>query len=254
MDELFVKKMKSRSPSSHILPVHSVHNISEETLQSHTQDSLFKNQEHHGVGLVGLHACGDLSSRIIRLYKASSSSKFLCLATCCYMKGNLNLMSSDFSHRSLSYEARELGCHALETYIKKLKSDDYESLLRVHCYRALLERILIRKGSQYKHISLKSVPQTHRLSFEEYALAATANLKELNISATEMKEAEMDLEKEWWKVSVFYILRLSMAPIIETLVFLDRYLFLKEACDRTSILPLFDPVLSPRNLVLLSIK
>ncbi|CAB4057106.1 PTPN14_21 [Lepeophtheirus salmonis] len=204
MDELFVKKMKSRSPSSHILPVHSVHNISEETLQSHTQDSLFKNQEHHGVGLVGLHACGDLSSRIIRLYKASSSSKFLCLATCCYMKGNLNLMSSDFSHRSLSYEARELGCHALETYIKKLKSDDYESLLRVHCYRALLERILIRKGSQYKHISLKSVPQTHRLSFEEYALAATANLKELNISATEMKEAEMDLEKEWWKECVFW--------------------------------------------------
>ena len=43
----------------------------------------------------------------------------------------------------LSYEAKELSCHAIENYAEKLETTPSESLsLRLHCHRAALEAII----------------------------------------------------------------------------------------------------------------
>jgi hypothetical protein len=41
--------------------------------------------------------------------------------------------------------------------------------------------------------------------------------------------------------------RLSLAPLLETVLLLDRCLYLEEQGIPALIFPLFDPLLSPRN-------
>jgi len=55
----------------------------------------------------------------------------------------------------------------------------------------------------------------------------------------------------WHLPALYYTLRLAMAPAIESLLLLDRLLFLRELPDvQAAIIPAFDPSTSPRNFVI----
>ncbi|KAG7469567.1 hypothetical protein MATL_G00130150 [Megalops atlanticus] len=56
------------------------------------------------------------------------------------------------------------------------------------------------------------------------------------------------------RVVVYFSLALLLAPVVETLVLLDRMLFLQERGLQSELVPLFDPAFSPRNLVLVAVK
>ncbi|XP_025902412.1 protein RRNAD1 [Nothoprocta perdicaria] len=56
------------------------------------------------------------------------------------------------------------------------------------------------------------------------------------------------------KVVAFFSLALLLAPLVESLILLDRLLFLRERGFQCALVPLFDPLLSPRNLVLVAAK
>jgi len=130
--------------------------------------------------------------------------------------------------------------------------------LKVHCYRALLEYLLIRRNSRYRHTILKSVPKSHLLPFPEYAKRATVNLVSEGMEAftdDELDNADVNhLLSHWWKVVLFYTIRLSFAPVIETVILLDRSLFLLESGSENVMFPLFDPIQSPRNQVIVAVK
>ena len=169
------------------------------------------------------------------------------------------LLSSRFQNQntntSLSYLTKELSCHAIETYVKRLETDEENSKLKVHCYRAVLELLIQEKEPRLKHSALKSVPKCHTLTFQEYAVKAT---KELDITFDFndndlLERIDLHME-EWWNVVVYYSLRLLFAPVIETAILLDRCLFLLEQGHNSCVVPIFDPLLSPRNHVLLSVK
>jgi len=84
------------------------------------------------VVLAGLHTCGDLSATMLRMFSLSPKIVGLVNVGCCYMK--LTCANGTNPHPStpigypvsrsvmsldghwLSYEARELACHALELY------------------------------------------------------------------------------------------------------------------------------------------
>ncbi|KAL6547003.1 hypothetical protein OROMI_022724 [Orobanche minor] len=57
-------------------------------------------------------------------------------------------------------------------------------------------------------------------------------------------------------VGPYWTLRAALGPVLETLLLLDRLLFLQEQGDVlfAVLLPLFDPVLSPRNMALIAEK
>ena len=59
---------------------------------------------------------------------------------------------------------------------------------------------------------------------------------------------------QWWRVVAFYTLRLLFGPLLETVLLLDRGLYLLEQGLDSLLVPIFDPRLSPRNFVLLSHK
>ncbi|KAL6567648.1 hypothetical protein OROGR_001316 [Orobanche gracilis] len=74
---------------------------------------------------------------------------------------------------------------------------------------------------------------------------------------------DIDFSKLWKEtgeyselVGPYWTLRAALGPVLETLLLLDRLLFLQEQGDVLSavLLPLFDPVLSPRNMALIAEK
>ena len=115
------------------------------------------------VVLAGLHTCGDLSATMLRMFTSSSQVVGLVNVGCCYMK--LTCATSSEPHPStpigyplskvvmsldghyLSYEARELACHALELYRDRALS----KLLTLHLLKAF------RAQQVQLHLSVVSV-------------------------------------------------------------------------------------------------
>lgn len=56
------------------------------------------------------------------------------------------------------------------------------------------------------------------------------------------------------RVVAYFSLVLLLAPVVETLVLLDRMIFLQERGFQSELIPLFDAAFSPRNLVLVAVK
>lgn len=218
-------------------------------------------------GLIGLHPCGDLATTLLRLYSSCEKAKFICIVGCCYMKLTLrndenNLkgfpMSKHVSlmcNNKLSFNALEVACHAVEKHCEKLKSDNYTDLV-VHTYRAVLEYILVQKSPKLRRIQVKSVKVKEGMSFEQYCKSAIENLEVENQPElsyfTQSNVCEFLTKSK--RVLLFNSLRLMLAPLVETCILLDRFLFLSEKGLIPSLKAEFDCKLSPRNFVLTSTK
>lgn len=57
-------------------------------------------------------------------------------------------------------------------------------------------------------------------------------------------------------IGPYWSLRAALGPLLETILLLDRLLFLQEQGDSLEVLmlPIFDPTLSPRNVALIARK
>ena len=57
-------------------------------------------------------------------------------------------------------------------------------------------------------------------------------------------------------IGPYWSLRAALGPVLETILLLDRLLFLQEQGNSLKVLmlPIFDPALSPRNVALISWK
>ena len=94
-------------------------------------------------------------------------------------KWQLNYFSylKKFDWGGLSYVSEELACHAIETYTERLSQPEENEKLKVHCYRAVLEHLLVTtRSAKYRHTILKTVSKAHNLSFPEYVGRATQKL------------------------------------------------------------------------------
>ena len=59
-----------------------------------------------------------------------------------------------------------------------------------------------------------------------------------------------------WKFTVFQLLRIQLAPVIESAIILDKVLFMQKSkvCTKLKVVQLFDPLLSPRNWAIIATK
>ncbi|XP_065898432.1 methyltransferase-like protein 25B isoform X2 [Dysidea avara] len=193
--------------------------------------------------LAGLHTCGDLSATMLRMFCSSPQIVGLVNVGCCYMK--LTSASSTEPHPSspigypvskavmsldghwLSYEARELACHALELYRDRvLNGSEY---LKIHCHRAVVQTILKKHFLERAPVMIPK--KTSKLPFKEYAHAI---LSLFNLPAElDMKTLDPLLAR-WKDVVVLFMLRLAIAPCVESVILLDRLLYLREQGDQVS--------------------
>ncbi|XP_030225499.1 methyltransferase-like protein 25B [Gadus morhua] len=151
----------------------------------------------------------------------------------------------------LSYKAREGACHAMEDYLERLREGSL--LLRTHCYRATLETVIREARPEMRRVGVQTIKKAHLLPFTEYARLGLARLGLPPSLLLEPGRLEAMLKQEA-RVVVYFSLALLLAPAVETLVLLDRIIYLQENGVKSKLLPLFDPELSPRNFVLVAMK
>ncbi|XP_011869656.1 PREDICTED: protein RRNAD1-like [Vollenhovia emeryi] len=231
-------------------------------------DSFNLTEKQSEFGVVGLHPCGDLAATLLRLYASPCGPKFICIVGCCYMKLTLENPAdisngyplsrylSSFAKCKLSYTALEVACHAIESYCDKLKTGDYEDLI-VHAYRAALETILIKRSSQLRRTQVRNVKvKTRSVTFEQYCAAATADFEPNHRpGGSDFQNPRIkSYLSQWRQIVIFGALRTMLAPLVETAVLLDRFLYLSESDLSPILKPIFDPRLSPRNFLLFSVK
>ncbi|XP_062848541.1 protein RRNAD1 [Trichomycterus rosablanca] len=231
--------------------------------------------------LTGLHACGDLSATLLRHFASCPNVRGITSVACCYMKITTKENStppglvlpphpenmkegsqSEYGYpmsewvgglpgHQLSYKALEGACHAIEDYLQRLREDS--GLLRTHCYRAALETIIRAERPELRRAGVQTIKKAHMLPFSEYARLGLSRVGLPGDLAYDSAFVEGLLEQHG-RVVVYFSLALLLAPVVESLVLLDRMLFLQERGFQSQLVPLFDPVLSPRNHVLLAVK
>ncbi|XP_026738794.1 protein RRNAD1 isoform X1 [Trichoplusia ni] len=208
-------------------------------------------------GLIGLHPCGDLGPLLLKHFVETDHIKFLCVVGCCYMKLSCGdkgqgYPMSDYVRQldsHLSFVSREIACHSIDVYCERLRRGNYIDL-KVHAFRAALERILVEHNPKLRHAKVRSIKHSDSMTFEKYCTLAVERLN-LPLSAAEWARGHADL-RQWRRVVVVYTLRLALAPLVETVVLLDRLLYVLEKGFSCEIWPVFDPKLSPRNHIIIA--
>ncbi|XP_047468711.1 methyltransferase-like protein 25B [Penaeus chinensis] len=271
--ELAAEKMKKKFTSLPELPPSPRHTVCH--LEPDMSHEAFKEavtgawpglEGRGGVcGLLGLHTCGNLAPTMLRIFTNMPTCHAVVSVGCCYMK--LDTVSDEAEYPGypmskavqtvagyeLSYEAREVACHAIEMYVERLHlgADN----LKVHCYRAALEEIIVKYWPELRHAGLRSVNHAHEMEFPVYAKAATTRLNDVIVPEEDLtSETTNHNLSRWMQVVVYYSMRLLLAPVIESVVLMDRLLYLYEKGVESVLVPAFDPQLSPRNHVLVAIK
>ncbi|XP_059530260.1 methyltransferase-like protein 25B isoform X2 [Myotis daubentonii] len=181
--------------------------------------------------LTGLHACGDLSVALLRHFSSCPEVVALASVGCCYMKLSdpggypLSQWVAALPGYELSYRLREGACHALEEYAERLQKAGPG--LRTHCYRAALETVIRHVQPKLRRPGVQGIPRVHELKIEEYVQRGLQRVGlepqlPLNLAALQAHQAQEN------RVVAFFSLALLLAPLVETLILLDRLLFLQE--------------------------
>lgn len=189
IDQQFIERGKKYLPpeclSNYSKPIHLTMTLTEditpEVFIQYIRDAFgLSDCDNFTFGIVGLHPCGNLTAILLKLFLRIKEAKFLNIIGCCYMKLTTSTEGAQFKGyplsryllnrpeplSELSYEAREAACHAIENYAMRLETRNYE-YLKVHAYRAALERILVKNWPHFKHAGLRGVKNTDLLTFSE---------------------------------------------------------------------------------------
>lgn len=225
--------------------------------------------------LLGLHACGELSAWLLRRMRKTEHRRpaGVFLVSCCHhkLKPKSFPLSSAYEGVKLSYAARELACHALEQLRERLKTATREDFLE-QAYRAALERIIVKvldetaekndekgKGSSetYRRLGLKGARKSLQGGFRMYARRALEGYPQIwkRLEGREELENGEELAREsLGGLIAVHVLRTLVAPIVETAIIDDRVCALREAVWNVAQIPVFDPVISPRNIAIVAWK
>ncbi|XP_030372687.1 methyltransferase-like protein 25 [Scaptodrosophila lebanonensis] len=225
--------------------------------------------------LTGLHTCGNLAATCLQVFDAQPNCEILCNIGCCYhllkerysdqeFFGNKALMDmqteygfplSDYLRERnvcLGRNARMLAAQSME------RTQAAKELPNITLYyRALIELLVCRHAPHLKN-ELQVGKVRKFQNFYEYVQLCAKKLNATWLGALEEAELEelarsCDVDRHY--LELFYLLRMSFAPVLESLILLDRLLYLKERGHKKSYLVnLFDAVISPRHYAIVAFK
>ncbi|XP_038842936.1 methyltransferase-like protein 25 isoform X2 [Salvelinus namaycush] len=221
--------------------------------------------------MVGLHTCGDLAPSTLRMFVAKRELLSVCSVGCCY-----HLLSEEFDPtrqecpsssvcgfplsgylREQSWfcgrNARMSACLALER-VSKGQGIQMESLF----YRAVLHVILRDHYSSFKSEKRVGNVYSKATSFVDYVWRA---LRRLELDESKLSDGVIQGYHDTYRprmveMEAFNMLKVTLAPCIEGLILLDRLCYLKEQEDVafSTLVQLFDPLLSPRCYGVVGVK
>lgn len=245
-----------------------------------------------GLCLTGLHTCGNLAPSCLRIYTENDQIEAVCNIGCCYHL--LTEQFSEFVYRAIRRERspdskkREI-CDASEEqldkrfgfpmsqYLFECKAKLGRNARMLSCqsvhrlvdvketrnnhlfYRALLEVLIQRKSPEYlDRIEVGRLKLCH--SFVEYVRKAAKRNPVLefdHITDEELCDLNDEFQMAQEFLGIYHLMRVSVAAIVENVLMLDRFLYLKEQekiGDMSYLVRFFDPVVSPRCYGLIAMK
>ncbi|XP_001360648.4 protein RRNAD1 isoform X1 [Drosophila pseudoobscura] len=234
------------------------------------RDTLQLASDDFRFGIIGLHPCGNLGATLMRMFLGCSQAKFLNFVGCCYQKMSTPathpgaevhgyplssfLQSKPDTDTNLSYEAREISCHAMEVYRDRLQAGQYDHL-KIHSFRAAAERMIVQQFPHLRHCALRNVKHAPGMLFDDYFQKAVQGTRFEMIERQVLSIRQCDADVQHWKrLVIFYTLRLMLAPLVESIILYDRALFLSENDCQVEVQAIFNPRLSPRNHITRAVK
>ncbi|XP_019620905.1 PREDICTED: methyltransferase-like protein 25 [Branchiostoma belcheri] len=216
--------------------------------------------------LTGLHTCGDLCPTMLRLFVTCPQAAVLCSVGCCY-----NLLTEQQTGAAtekygfplsqllqtrgvtLGRTARMLSCQAVE----RIGTEGRLPAMSLF-YRAVLQVIVRDKfGAIDKSKTVGKVAAKSK-DFMDYVRRA---LRRLQMEHADLSDEEINSYFEQYEgklrhLQAFIQLRACLAPCVEAIILLDRLHFLHEqpGVSHAALVPVFDPVISPRCYALVAIK
>ncbi|XP_003783431.1 methyltransferase-like protein 25 isoform X1 [Otolemur garnettii] len=220
--------------------------------------------------MVGLHTCGDLAPNTLRIFTSKSEIKGVCSVGCCY-----HLLSEEFETQTTECTQEKWGfpmCH----YLKEEKWCCGRNARMSACLA--LERVTVGQGLPTESLFYRAVLQdiikdcygitkcdqhvgkiySKCSSFLDYV---RKSLVKLQLDESKLPEKLIMNYYEMYKprmneLEAFNMLKVVLAPCIETLILLDRLCYLKEQEDIawSALVKLFDPVKSPRCYAVIALK
>lgn len=239
--------------------------------------------------LTSLHSCGNLVHHALSAFKDTPSVRAVALVGCCY-----NLLTEKngktFKHPSLrnphprliatstagdpqgfpisatlteknvqlNITARSMACQAPQNWTSDSSADFF---LR-HFYRALLQRIFLDKGmidiASSDPVIIGSLRKPSYESFPAYVAAAITKMGWEERCKISNEEAESYLERfieRKKELSVVWSLMAFSAGIMESIIVVDRWLYLREmGCTQAWVEAAFEHSESPRNFVVVGVR
>ncbi|KAJ1777216.1 hypothetical protein LPJ54_002557 [Coemansia sp. RSA 1824] len=235
--------------------------------------------------LCGLHACGDLSSAVLKAF-AESDATAVVLVPCCY--NHISETSQEGSvvgfPLSLGMHGTWLGQNALKTACQATSRWDASpeatlAAFRRNYFRSLLHFLMVAQNqiasdgvapavgkvtNTELQTALAEIPadaiarsSADEQDFAAYVLAA---LTKLDHAWRPTAEQCIACYREHGgaglrQIAAAWTLKSLAGPLIECMLVVDRALYLAEHCTaagRVRAFALFDPVTSPRNVVLVA--
>ncbi|KAF8541394.1 methyltransferase domain-containing protein [Trichophaea hybrida] len=239
--------------------------------------------------LTSLHSCGNLVHHALSAFRNTPSVRAVALIGCCYNLLTekhgaswkppflraphprlISTSTADDPHgfpisshlTSLDIQfnitARSMACQAPSNWTPTSSADFF---LR-HFYRALLQRILLDKHlitpDSTEPIIIGSLRKSSYNSFFDYFTAAVQKLgwaEKCSLLKEESVEYEQRFESRRKELEVVWSLMAFSAGVVESVIVVDRWLFLKEMrCRNAWVEAAFEHKESPRNFVVVGVR
>ena len=158
----------------------------------------------------------------------------------------------------LDYRPKNLAAQALYRWSRQVEQD--LNVFVKHHFRAILQVILKERGwiKTESDLDFFVVGHLHKDTFNSFPVYARACLEKFKlgeqVTDDELREYEAKFEGQQDLLAFCWTLRALMSQVLESLILLDRQLYLEEYGFQARLFPLFDPYESPRNMVLFASK
>ncbi|KAI9268152.1 methyltransferase domain-containing protein [Phascolomyces articulosus] len=252
----------------------------EEALEEQEKDDGDKQQEDEDDEkwvVCGLHTCGDLASLMLRLFIQSDTIVSLVNVGCCYhflTEEPYESAGFPLSQYLKDQQTYRMGstAHMLACQTPSRWSDKREETLKSfehHFFRALLQYMMVEKGLA----QVDNPPVIGRLNkkkdFTSFPVYVRAALRRLKIQENAITDDEAEASYKEFKgkqvdkqIAILWTVRILLAPVHESIILTDRWLYLKEQLNSLPesktkgvwMWPIFNPITSPRNMVIVASK
>lgn len=234
------------------------------------EDLIFTDRAVQEYLLYSLHACGSLSECMVQTF-CHPENKATCLfnIACCYNLIDETLPGAHFplsrkvasawsgSGLQLTRNVKMVACQA--PFRWKHRPQQTRNFLKRHFYRALLELLVVEaypEQAQHHLGKLGTIGDAYLVSFGEYAAAAFSSMGLVGF-VPEVAEGLLQRHGHLANAIAFlWTMRALLGPCVEAVILYDRYCHLKETLPlaRVSLVPVLDPLRSPRNIALIAEK